>query len=102
MAIEISNVIVAMGSLGATGVAVWEVGATGSNTGAGNYALTLDTNCSISANESAVFVTQRTTAGLRATVVHTNASSKAVVVQNNANANTNGAFDWMICAAPAV
>lgn len=101
MAIEISNIVVAMGSMGATGTAVWEVGAAGANANAGNYVLTIDTNSAVSANECAVFVTPRTTTSVMASVIHTNSTSKIVNTTINTNANTNSAFDWMICAAPA-
>lgn len=101
MAIEISNLVVAAGSMGATGTALWEVGATGANANAGNYTLTLETNTALSANECAIFVTPRTTTSVMASVIHTNATSKIVNTTINTNANTNSAFDWIIIASPA-
>lgn len=102
MAIEIPNFVIAAGSMGATGTAVWEVGATGAIANAGNYVLTLDAISAVSANECAVFVTPRTTAATQQYVTHTNATSKIVTSVDNANANINSAFDWMIVAAPSI
>lgn len=101
MSIEISNIVFGAGSLGATGTAVWEVGATGANANAGNYTLTLD-NGGLAATECCVFVTPRTTPAITVAVTHTNATSKIVTTTDNAKANTNCAFDWIIVAAPSI
>lgn len=99
--IQHPNLILAAGSCGADGTPVWERGGSAANAGAGNYTITLEANSQAAADECIVLCTPRTTAGRAISVTQTNASSKLVVIQDNANANTNTAFDWMVVSAPS-
>lgn len=100
MALEVSNLFQAMGSIGATGTVVWNKGALAACSGAGTYTLTLIAGQGIDATECACFVTGRGTAKTVFYVAQTSDTVKTVNAFDNANAALNSAFDWMICRAP--